>query len=67
MSILGRYILRELAGPLLFGLLAFTSLFISVDLVQLVRMAVDYGASLTVVVQLIALRLPQGLVYTLPM
>lgn len=67
MSILGRYILRELAGPLLFGLLAFTSLFISVDLVQLVRMAVDYGASLTVVVQLIALRLPQVLVYTLPM
>src|SRR5690606_34924592 len=66
-SILGRYILRELAGPLLFGLLAFTSLFISVDLVQLVRMAVDYGASLTVVVQLIALRLPQVLVYTLPM
>ncbi|HEY8417959.1 MAG TPA: LptF/LptG family permease [Limnochordales bacterium] len=67
MRILDRYILRELGAPFLFGVLAFTSLFLSVDLVQLVRMAVDYNAPLGVALRLVALRLPQVIVYTFPM
>ena len=67
MRILDRYILRELGTPFFFGVLAFTSLFLSVDLVQLVRTAVDHGAPLGVVLRLVALRLPQVVVYTFPM
>ena len=67
MRILDRYILKELVSPLMFGMLAFTALFVSVDVVQLVRMAVDYGAPMLVVVQLVLLRLPQIVVYTFPM
>ena len=66
-TLLGRYILRELAGPLFFGILAFTGLFFSVDLVQMVRMAAEYGAPWRCRCQLIALRLPQIVVYTFPM
>src|SRR5690606_39552589 len=51
----------------MFGMLAFTALFVSVDVVQLVRMAVDYGAPMLVVVRLVLLRLPQIVVYTFPM
>src|SRR5690606_4893958 len=66
-TLLDRYILRELAGPLLFGVLAFTGLFFSVDLVQIVRMAAEYGAPGAVIVKLIWLRLPEIVVYTFPM
>lgn len=64
---LDRYILRELTGPLLTGILAFTGLFLSVDLVQIVRMTAEYGAPLSLTLELFALRLPQVIVYTFPM
>lgn len=67
MKVLDRYILREMAGPLLSGILAFTGLFLSVDLVQIVRMTTEYGAPLTTTLELFALRLPQVVVYTFPM
>ncbi|MFS8627847.1 MAG: LptF/LptG family permease [Limnochordales bacterium] len=67
MRVLDRYILRELLGPLLYGVLSFTGLFIGVDLVQLVRMTAEYGAPLWLTLELIALRLPQVFVYTFPM
>ncbi len=67
MRLLDRYMLRELAGPLVFGVLAFTALFLSVDLIQLVRTAVDYGAPLVIVLKLVLLRLPQIAVWTFPM
>jgi len=66
-TVLGRYVLRELSGPLFFGILAFTGLFFSVDLVQIVRLAAEHGAPWSVTFQLIALRLPQIIVYTFPM
>lgn len=67
MNLLDRYVLRELAAPLLFGLLAFTGLFLSIDLVPLVRMGVDYGAPLEVMVKLVLLRLPEVFMWTLSM
>lgn len=67
MRVLDRYILRELAAPLLSGVLAFTGLFLSVDLVQIVRMTTEHGAPLAVTLLLFALRLPQVAVWTFPM
>ena len=67
MTVLDRYVLRELAGPLVSGILAFTGLFLSVDLVQIVRMTAEYGAPMYLTLQLFALRLPQVIVYTFPM
>lgn len=67
MRVLDRYILREMAGPLLSGVMAFTGLFLSVDLVQIVRLTTEHGAPLGVTVQLFALRLPQVVVWTFPM
>lgn len=67
MTILDRYILRELAGPLLFAIAAFTGLFVSVDLVQIAQMIADHGAPIGLAFQLIALRLPQVVVWTFAM
>lgn len=67
MRVLDRYVLRELAGPLVSGILAFTGLFLSADLVHIVRVATDHGAPLPLIFQLIALRLPQVMVWTFPM
>ncbi|MBO8142266.1 MAG: LptF/LptG family permease [Firmicutes bacterium] len=67
MKVLDRYILRELIGPLFFGLAAFTGMFAGVELVQAVRTAVDYGAPIGSALHLIALRLPQIVVWTVPM
>ncbi|HHV55025.1 MAG TPA: YjgP/YjgQ family permease [Firmicutes bacterium] len=67
MRILYRYVLSEFVGPFFFGLLAFTTIFVAGDLLTLVRTAVTAGASLRAVAEVSALRLPQTLVYTLPM
>lgn len=67
MRVLDRYVLRELAGPLFSGVLAFSGLFISADLVNVVRIATDHGAPLSKIFQLIMLRLPQVMVWTFPM
>lgn len=67
MNLLERYILRELAGPFLFGVLAFTGLFLSIDLVPLVRTGVDHGAPLLIMLQLVALKLPEVFMWTFAM
>lgn len=67
MSLLDRYILRELAPPLLFGLLAFTGLFLSIDLVPLVQTGVELGAPVATMLRLIALRLPEVFMWTFAM
>lgn len=67
MRLLDRYILRELVGPLFFSVLAFTGLFLSVDLIPLVRTSIDYGASLGVMATLVALKLPEVFMWTFPM
>lgn len=67
MRLLDRYVLREMLGPLLFSVLAFTGLFLSVDLIPLVRTGIDYGAPLSVMGKLIALKLPEVFMWTFPM
>ena len=67
MRILLRYITKEMAMPLLFGAAAFTSLFISGDLLNLANLVVQTGAPLTGALKVFVLKLPQVIVWTLPM
>lgn len=67
MQTLRRYVLGAFAGPFIFGMAAFTSIFVAADLLNLVRNAVAAGAGWGVVAQITLLRLPQTVVYTLPM
>jgi len=68
MKILDRYILRELLGPFLFGVVAFSSIFIGADvLLKLARFYTQNGVPLTVVTQLFFLSLPKIIVLTFPM
>jgi len=67
MRILDGYVAREMLSPMLFGICAFTSLFVGTDLLNLVTMAVELGAPLTTVGKLFVLRLPQIVVWTFPM
>ena len=41
MRILDGYVAREMLSPMLFGICAFTSLFVGTDLLNLVTMAVE--------------------------
>ncbi len=65
--VLDRYIGREVAAPLGFGVAAFSSLFLGTDLINLARLAIDTGVPITVVFRLLLMRLPQIIVWTLPM
>lgn len=68
MKILDRYILREMLGPFLFGLGAFTVLFFSVEtLMGVARMVVESKAGFDLVMEYLYCRLPQVLVFTFPM
>jgi len=67
LSILDRYICRELILPFLFGIVAFASIFVAADLVYLARVAVDVGAPFLRAVELALMKFPQILVYVLPM
>ncbi|MBO8126147.1 MAG: LptF/LptG family permease [Firmicutes bacterium] len=64
---LDRYIFKETLIPLLFGLTAFTSLFLGADLVNFSKMIVRYGAPWEVLVELLLLKCPEFLVWTFPM
>ncbi|MGE5581440.1 MAG: LptF/LptG family permease [Bacillota bacterium] len=59
MKILTRYILKEFIGPLLFGIFAFTSLFMGFALIELLRDAEKYHFSLLFTLKLLSLTLPQ--------
>lgn len=67
MRILDGYVAKEMVMPMLFGICAFTSLFVGTDLLRLVTMAMDLGAPLATVGKLFVLRLPQIIVWTFPM
>ncbi len=64
---LDRYLVRQLLGPLFFAMGAFTSLFVSGDLLNLANLVVETGAPIEPVLKAFALRLPQVVVWTLPM
>ncbi|NLK08381.1 MAG: YjgP/YjgQ family permease [Firmicutes bacterium] len=67
MRILDRYVLKEMVMPMLFGICAFTSLFIGTDLLRVVTIAMDLGAPFNMVGKLFLFQLPQIIVYTFPM
>lgn len=68
MSLLFRYVVREMTGPFLFGLAAFTILFFSVEtLMGVARMVVESKAGMNVILEYLANRLPQVIVFTCPM
>lgn len=64
---LDRYLMREMIAPLLFGVGTFTSLFVSGDLLQLANLVVEVGAPVLPAFKVFILKLPQTIVWTLPM
>ena len=68
MRILDKYILKELFGPFIFGICAFSSVFIgSSTLFRIAQYVTKYGASLTSVTKLFFLSLPSIILLTFPM
>src|SRR5262249_14959508 len=67
MRILDRYIARELIGPFLFGVAAFTLIFISGQYLFKLTTMVARGASVVDVTELLALRMVPLAILTFPM
>src|SRR6476660_3139267 len=67
MKILDRYIARELIGPFLFGVAAFTLIFISGQYLFKLTSLVAKGAPLLDVIELLVLRIVPVMVITFPM
>ncbi|HHV62491.1 MAG TPA: LPS export ABC transporter permease LptG [Firmicutes bacterium] len=68
MRTLNRYILRELIEPFIFGVAAFTSIFIAGDLLfSIARLLADGTISVNCAIQLFVLGIPRIVVITFPM
>ncbi len=68
MKVLDRYVFREILSPFIFGLGAFTILFFSVEtLIGVARMISEQNVPFSLVLEYLACRLPQVLVFTFPM
>ncbi len=68
MRILDKYILKEFLGPFLFGVAAFTAIFLGADtLLKIASYVTKYGASVTAALKIFILALPRIIVYTFPM
>ena len=68
MRILDRYILKELMGPFVFGVCAFSSVFIGTNtLVRIAQYVTKYGASTSAVTKLFLYSLPKIISLTFPM
>lgn len=68
MRILDKYIVKELLGPFIFGICAFSSVFIGTNtLFKIAQYVTKYGASITSVVKLFFYSLPNIIVLTFPM
>lgn len=68
MRIVDKYILKEFLGPFLFGVAAFTAIFVGSDtLMKIAEYITKYGASTISVIKIFGLALPQIIVYTFPM
>jgi lipopolysaccharide export system permease protein len=67
MRIISRYLVREMTMPMLFGVCAFTSLFVSGDLLNLANIVVETGAPIAAALKVFVLKLPQIIVWTFPM
>ncbi len=67
MTILDRYLVRALGGPFLFGLAAFTLLFVAGELLNIARLVSEEHASLLAAAKYFIYSLPGTLVLTFPM
>jgi len=68
MRILDKYIIKELLGPFIFGVAAFSSVFIGTGtMLRIAQYVTKYGASLSSVVQMFLYSLPSIIVLTFPM
>lgn len=68
MRILDKYIIKEFAGPFLFGVAAFTAIFLGADtLLKIADYVTTYGASALAAFKIFILALPRIIVYTFPM
>ena len=68
MRILDKYILKELIGPFIFGVCAFSSVFIGTStLVRIAQYVTKYGASTSAVTRLFIYSLPKIISLTFPM
>lgn len=68
MKLLDRYLFKELVGPFLFGVAAFSSImFAGRELFKITELVAEYNAPLYIAIELIALFLPSIIVLTLPM
>ncbi|MGI6610992.1 MAG: LptF/LptG family permease [Limnochordia bacterium] len=67
MRILSRHLVHEMTMPMLFGVCAFTSLFVSGDLLNLANLVVETGAPIAAALKVFLLKLPQIVVWTFPM
>lgn len=59
MKILTKHILKAIAGPLFGGIFAFTSVFLGMQLITLLRMAEEYHFPLIFTLKLLSLLIPQ--------
>jgi lipopolysaccharide export system permease protein len=66
-KLLDRYMISELGGPFLFGLAAFTLLFVAGELLNVARLVSEEHASLLAAAKYFVYTLPQTLVLTFPM
>lgn len=68
MRILDKYIIKEFLGPFLFGVAAFTAIFVGSDtLMKIAEYVTKYGASALAAFKLFVLAIPRIIVYTFPM
>lgn len=68
MRILDKYILKELLGPFIFGICAFSSVFIGTStLFRIAQYITKYGAGFSPVIRLFIYSLPSIIVLTFPM
>ena len=68
MRLLDKYILKAFVGPFLFGVFAFTIIFIGTGtLFRIAQYITEYGAPLLLVMQAFVLALPSIVILTFPM
>ena len=67
-SVMDRYIFIQLLMPFLFGVGAFSSIVLAIgSLFDLVRQVAEAGLPITVAIEVMALKMPQFVVYSFPM
>lgn len=67
LKILDRYIVTELGGPFLFGLAAFTAMFVAGELLNIARLVSEEHANLWAAAKYFLYSLPETLILTFPM